>query len=257
MEAAARLARIAGFCQTPFTEAAPLLFRGAVPNPGAFFSEHTIAQLITSDALRTRHKQFRDRQFIDPARHPDEYSIGGFARSRAAGTSVVYRAVQRIPGPVRDTCVAIAQDSYWATVHAVSVETPASVQTLTRHWDVSPVMAVQVAGRKVWDVWPPIAEVCDETMTVETVHERGDGDRFTDAELTDMDAAGPYSSVVLEPGDVYIIPAGWVHAPFAVYPGTHSRHGVDGASLHVSICPLPQLVVDYFGNEDHQLSLAP
>ena len=242
-----QLAGIAGFCQVPFAEARPLLFRGAVYNPGRFFSEHTIAQLIASDALRTRHKQFLGQQFIDPALHPYAYSIGGFARSRAEGTSVVYRAVQRIPGPVRDTCVAIAQSGDWATVHAVGVETPPGVQTLTRHWDVSPVIAVQTAGRKCWTVWPPIAEVTGETLAVEVAHERGDGDRFTDAELMDMDAAGPYSEVVLEPGDVYVIPAGWVHAPAAV----------DGASLHVSICPLPQLVVDYFGNEDHQLSLAP
>lgn len=240
------LAEIAGLCQAPFAQARPALFRGALRDPGQFFSETHIQQLIVHDALRLRHKQFRDRHYVDPVAHRYEYTREGFARSRAAGSSVVYRAVQRIPGPVRDTCLAIAQDG-WPAVHAVGVETPAGVQTLTRHWDVSPVIVVQISGRKCWPVWPPIAEVCDETMTVETVHERGDGDRFTDSELADMDAAGPHSSAVLEPGDVYVVPAGWVHAPAAV--GETSRH--------VSICPLPQLVVDYFGNEDHTLEPAP
>jgi hypothetical protein len=246
MTDAARLARIAGFCQTPFAGAVPLLFRGAVPDPGQFFSENHIQALLTDDALRLRHKQFRDRQFIDPARHPEQYTAEGFVYNRGAGVSVVYRAVQRIPGPVRDTCCAIAPDG-WATVHAVGVETPASVQTLTRHWDVSPVIAVQTWGRKRWTVWEPPVSVTDEASAAGVVQERGDGDRFTDAELADMDASGPYQAVVLEPGDVYVIPAGWVHAPAAV----------DGASLHVSICPLPQLVVDYFGNEDHTLEPAP
>lgn len=244
-QAATILAEIAGRCQTPFAQARPALFRGAVHDPARFFSETHIQQLLASDALRLRHKLFRDRHYADPVAHWYEYTPEGFAQCRGAGDSVVYRAVQRIPGPVRDTCLAIAQDG-WPTVHAVGVETPAGVQTLTRHWDVSPVIVVQAAGRKVWDVWPPVAEVTDETMVVEAVHERGDGDRFTDAELSDMDAAGPRSSVVLEPGDVYVVPAGWVHAPAAL-----------GASLHVSICPLPQLVVDYFGNEDHTLEPAP
>jgi Cupin superfamily protein len=243
---AARLAKIAERCQVPFAQARPALFQGVLPDPGRFFGDAAISQLIASDELRPRHKLFRDRQFIDPVAHQYEYSPDGFARCRAAGDSVVYRGVQRVAGPVRDTCLAVARDG-WATVHAVAVETPPGVQTLTRHWDVSPVIAVQISGRKRWTVWEPIAEVTDETMAVEVTHERGDGDRFTDAELADMDGAGPFDDVVLEPGDVYVIPAGWVHAPSAL----------GQTSLHVSICPLPQLVVDYFGNEDHVLDQAP
>ena len=240
MTAITGLAEIADLCQAPFGEAKPALFRGAAADPAAFFGDEHIQQMIGSDVLRARMGLFRDQDLIDPARYPDEYTPAGIMRNRAAGASFSPRGIQRLPGPVRDACLVIAGTG-WPTVHAVALESPPGVQALDTHWDCNPVISVQTAGRKRWRVYRPIPAVATAEAVFAVWKDRASGAAYTGRELRRLELA---DEVVLEPGDAYVVPAGWPHAPMAV----------EGTSLHVSICPLPQAVYDEYGNEDHSLS---
>lgn len=243
------LHEIATLCEAPFDEAKPALFRGLIEDPQEFFGELHILQVLRDPCVVGRTGIFRNQKYIDPQNHPGVNTFEGVQRYRAqGGTSVTFRGVQRLPGPVRDVCRALSRSSAWAAVHAVAMETPEGEQALQTHWDINPVLAVQTRGRKRWDVYTPLATTADEVYTKwRTGGQEGEAGKAQETQYTDfvsgLTADDIVETVVLEPGDAYFVPAGWPHGPVAL----------GGSSLHVSICPLPERVYAAYGNEDHVL----
>jgi len=234
----------AGLCLAPFGQTKPTVFRGAVRAPAEFFGEEHILEVLGDPRLRLRAGLFRGQTFVSPDEQPQEYTLSGILRNRAAGASLTLRGLQRLHGQVRDACMELTETG-WSTVHAVGQETPVGDQSLPTHWDLNPVVAVQCQGRKTWVVYRPIPTITTAEAVIAMWGERVCGSSFTPAEMLGMTPDQAADVVTLEPGDAYFVPAGWAHAPVAV----------DGTSVHVSICPLPQVVVDEYGNEDHFLQV--
>lgn len=231
---------LAKLCHEPFATAKPQVFRGGVEDPEGLFGEAHIQRMLANPAFVSRTGLFRDQNLIDPAEHPDAYTHEGVERYRRKGVSITLRGIQRQPGHVRVICTAL-RDTGWATVHAVALETPPDVQALATHWDLNPVIAIQTKGSKTWHTYEPTVKSAEEVITA--WYERNYGAGFTEAQRSRLTPEYAADTVTLEPGDVYFVPAGWPHAPF----------GAGVQSLHVSICPLPQVVYERSGNEDHQL----
>jgi ribosomal protein L16 Arg81 hydroxylase len=235
--------RLAELCVEPFESAKPTVFRGAISAPEDFFGAADFERIIDNPQLRRRAGLFRDKQFIAPSEFPDGYTREVIQQYRDEGVSLVLRGVQRQDGPVRDMCRALVGTG-WPTVHAVAMETPPGVQALETHWDIGPTVAMQFAGRKTWYVYEPVVTSGAEVITGWTERNgRDSGQGFSNEESRRLVPEHAADVLTLEPGDVYFIPAGWPHA----------AAGAGVQSLHVSVCPLPQSVVDMYGNEDHFL----
>jgi hypothetical protein len=227
--------KIAELCSAPYEAACPVVLRSVVSEPEDVFGEADIQVMIKDPVLAQRAGLFRDLQLVDPSEFPEAYTYEGIGEHRRTGGTLVLRGLQRQPGAVRATCQAIAGTG-WPAVHAVASETPPHVQGLAAHWDINPVAALQVTGRKTWYVFRPVVGGPEELDT--SWSERG----FTDEEIQHLTPDHAYETVTLDPGDVYVVPRGWPH--YAV--------GLEDGSLHVSLCPLPQAVFDKYGNEDHR-----
>lgn len=234
------LDRVADLFSAPFEDAKPTILRGAFSNPQELFGESHIQQLLADPEVLQRVGLYKDWEHLDPKNFPEVYTQPGIQQYRAEGYSLLIPGVQRKPGPVKDICHAIAANG-WPTVHGVAIETPPYEQSLEVHWDVNPVVAIQTAGRKTWYVFDPFVTNAEDVIA--DYAERDGGIRFTDEEKKRLVPEYARDTPTLEAGDAYFIPAGWPH--FAA--------STDVTSLHVSICPLPQVVVDKYAKEYHML----
>lgn len=241
--------RLAALSKVPYTEVEPTVFKAAVRDPQGFFGEPLIETMMGNPWLVERFGLFRDTKQVPPPgmdhaevskRLQSPYTTQFVAGERRKGdVSVIYRAVQRTSGPVHDLCAALAATG-WPTAIASGFETPPTGQALATHWDVTPVFAFQTAGVKRWQIWGPVAN----GDNFDHWNDRKGGTVYTDDEQAALLPERVVVDVVLEPGDVLFLPAGWPHAPIAV----------GGLSLHASISPLTREVYDGCGgDENHKL----
>jgi ribosomal protein L16 Arg81 hydroxylase len=238
--------------QLSFDKAEPVLMRGIIADPEDFFGETRVQEYLAEPRLVSRSGIFRKQELVGV---PSEYTPSFIESHRGlSDTTVVYRGVQRLPGLVRDVCVALADSGNWPSVHAVALESPEGVVSLKPHWDMYPVFAVQTAGRKRWIVQRPIVDTADDV--VEEWYKRSYGNGLTEDQIRSVSPEYAADDVILERGDVYFVPAGWLHAP----------QGVGGRSLHVSISTMSQRIIDHpvdagdgtfrpSGGEDHFFAL--
>lgn len=233
------LARIA---RTPFDQAKPVLLRCVLSDPETdFFGDKHIDEFLSHEHLVQRAGVFRDQDLIgSPANYTREFLE---EKRRELGTLVTLRGLQRLPGPVRDACVGLMNAGGWPSVHALSLESDIDIVSLKPHWDMYPVIAVQTRGHKRWRVQRPLFDNPNDVIT--EWYERNYGNGLTEEQVRSLDPEHAADDVVLQPGDVYIVPAGWLHAPSAV----------DGSSTHVSIALMPMSVTERSGNQDHFLGL--
>lgn len=236
----------------PFDEAKPVLMRGVVADPEDFFGEARVQEYLAEPKLVTRSGIFRKQELVGV---PSEYTPTFIGNHRGlSDTTVVYRGVQRIPGPVRDACVALAERGGWPSVHAVALESPEGIVSLKPHWDMYPVFAFQTVGYKRWIVQRPIVDTADDV--IEEWYSRSYGNGLTEEQIRSVTPEHAADDVILEPGDVYFVPGGWLHAP----------QGVGGHSLHVSLSTMSQQIIDHpvdagdgtfrpSGGEDHFFAL--
>jgi|GEM_PF-7070931 len=233
-----RIHALAALCQVPFEKAEPVIFRSEVSDPDGFFGIDSLERLLEEPKLVTRAGLFKEQQLIG---NPADYTREFVENERSTGAAFTLRGVQRVPGPVRDMCMEIA-DTGWPAVHAVALESPEGVVSLAPHWDLNPVIAVQTVGRKRWLIYEPVVSSGQEV--IDRWYD-GYGSGFTPEQKAAMLPENAAFDVTLNPGDVLFVPAGWPHAPFAV----------GGHSLHMSVCALPQQVVDRSGTVDHFFDL--
>lgn len=93
--------------------------------------------------------------------------------------------------------------------------------TFGKHWDTHDVFALQLMGRKRWQVFEPTF-----------LHPLGD---HTSQRLRHECPPDPVLDVVLETGDLLYIPRGWWHQAIPL----------DGASFHLSVGVYAPSVLDY------------
>lgn len=234
---------VARHCAAPYGEAEPTVWKGALHDPSEFFGERQLREMLYDPRLFARVGLFRNQELMTLGSFPGVGTVAGVMQYRREGVSLVLRGVQRRIGHVRFACQEFARIGGWPTVHAVAFETPEGVSALAPHWDPYPVVTCQTYGRKRWYVFTPFER--DEAVVRRRLETEGESAvcTFTEGQLTRLSPKYAAYTVLLEPGDVFSVPAGWPH--FAVGDG--------GSSLHVSICPMPQHVLERFGNEDHEL----
>lgn len=236
----------------PFDEAKPAVLRGVIPRPEEFFGEDCVRRILAEPKLVVRCGIFRDQILVG---NPAEYTREFVAQHRGlADATVTYRGVQRLPGLVRDVAVALMEKGGWPSVHGVALESPKEIVSLKPHWDMYPVFAVQTGGYKRWVIQRPIVDSLEEV--IEEWYARSYGNGLTEEQTLSVAPTHAMYDIVLGPGDVLFVPAGWLHAP----------RGVSGSSRHVSICTMSQQIIDHpvdvgdgttqpSGNEDHFLAV--
>lgn len=141
----------------------------------------------------------------------DQLDDAALARLHAEGHTLVLQGLHRVHPPVIEFAQQLALD----LGHPVQVNayvTPRQAQGFDDHYDVHDVFVMQTSGRKRWLIRPPvhIHPLRDEPWT----DRRAEIDRAAQAE--------PLLDVVLQPGDVLYLPAGFLHAARAL--GETSAH---------------------------------
>ena len=127
------------------------------------------------------------------------------ARWRDEGYTVHLRHLERWHPPAA-VMLGIIQRETGCTGYASAFVTPPGEQGLEHHWDQHLGIIVQLAGTKRWELWAPA--VRDPTRNHQTSIQRWHPDR-----LAQWRASGPDVQVDLQPGQVLILPRGWVHNP--------------------------------------------
>ena len=180
-------------------------------------AEHlATATAIRSPALRL----VRDGKPLPLADYADDvpWRPGSFTHSAradrvaaefAAGATIVLQALQLHWHPAALYCRGLEQ-RFGFPVQANAYYTPASAQGFAVHHDTHDVFVLQVAGRKRWRVYPPVAELPLKTQRWSTAL---------------GDPGEPLHDLMLGPGDTLYLPRGWPHEAFTS----------DVESLHITV----------------------
>jgi ribosomal protein L16 Arg81 hydroxylase len=85
--------------------------------------------------------------------------------------------------------------------------TPGGHQGLGHHWDQYLSIVLQLAGTKTWDLWTPVVSrpTRSHLTTVQL---------WRDEWIEQWNLSGPDMSFKLKPGQVLVLPRGWVHNPY-------------------------------------------
>ncbi|XP_015787900.1 ribosomal oxygenase 1 [Tetranychus urticae] len=195
-------------------EKEPLLLKRNKPN--YYHGVYSTADL--DRALRERHLQFTkniditsyindERKTYNPdgRAYPavvwDHFQVG--CSIRLLNPQTYSRSVWKLNS--------ILQEFFGSYVGANVYLTPAGSQGFAPHYDDIEAFVLQLEGRKLWKVYPPL----DEANTLP----RFSSKNFKRDELK----APPILTVELEPGDMLYFPRGFIHEAQAV-EGEHSLH---------------------------------
>jgi ribosomal protein L16 Arg81 hydroxylase len=163
--------------------------------------------LIDTDCIAARNiVLLRDGAVVEPHEYSDgdmPYE-GAVRRHLAEGQSISLRLLHTLRPDLARFREHIRQETGCRT-HVNAYLTPGHQQGLRYHYDPYITLIVQLHGRKVWHLHPPIVPRATE--------EYGNflPRRWTDEERQFLHATQP-NDIVLEPGDVFFLPRSWVHA---------------------------------------------
>jgi hypothetical protein len=163
-------------------------------------------------------------------------------RELAAGASLMIVDLISCWRPVADFCRRLSYE-LGRPVSAGSVLTPAGAQGFSHHYDLYSIFAVQLMGRKTWQLcrptWP---------LPLESVEQSWQGGRHLDEdERLRIKHGDPDVVVEMQAGDVLWLPRGWIHNVFATdEPSLHLTLNVYGQSRHT----LTKSIVDILGREE-------
>ncbi|MET7363166.1 cupin domain-containing protein [Streptomyces sp. NPDC005562] len=123
--------------------------------------------------------------------------------------------------------------------HVNAYLTPGRQQGLRYHYDPYVTLIVQLHGRKTWPLHKPMVE--RPTEEHENFRLRG----WTDEEHKFLATTPPAQSVTLEPGNVFWLPRGWIHAPYAVSeePSLHITVALKERTLSWLVEHLAEIIV--------------
>lgn len=125
------------------------------------------------------------------------------------GATVALPAIHRTWLPLTDLCEGLTAQLNHAA-HANVYITPGNAKGFTPHYDVHEVFVLQIAGKKVWQLYEPVIPLPHRTQL------------FTPSLYTGQ---APMAEVELNAGDLLYLPRGILH----------STHTADRFSAHVTI----------------------
>jgi ribosomal protein L16 Arg81 hydroxylase len=149
----------------------------------------------------------------DAVRHPrlfttaDRLDAVKLRRWRDRGYTVQMRHLERWFPPMA-TLITSIQRQTGCTGYISAFVTPGGEQGLEYHWDQYLSIVVQLAGSKTWDLWEPkvFHPTRDHLTSVQAWQDRW---------VTQWKENGPDLSFDLTPGQVLILPRGWIHHPYS------------------------------------------
>lgn len=133
-----------------------------------------------------------------------------------SGSTLVFESLHRTWRPVGDFCRRISYE-LGVPVSANAYLTPQGSQGFAHHYDTHPVLIVQTAGSKTWQLHRPL-------YTDPLEHQPFGKLELSEQQWEQLRHGTPFLEAVLHPGDLLWIPRGWIHNGFAT----------DEPSLHVS-----------------------
>ncbi len=156
------------------------------------------------------------------ARHPRAYATAGkldparIAMWRERGYSFQIRNLDRWYPPLHAMCRAIQGETGFGC-YVTAFVTPGGAQGLDYHWDQNIGIIYQAAGFKTWQIWRPVVEEPHRGYKASNTQPLG--------ELVDqLKADGPDLEIELKPGQILVLPRGWVHNPHALDQAEDSVH---------------------------------
>lgn len=158
------------------------------------------------------------------ALHSRAYTTGGYldpgkiAKWRGRGYTIQLRNLHRWCPTVHAICAAIQTETGYGT-YATGFVTPAGGQGLHHHWDQNMGLIYQLAGHKTWQIWEPGVE---EPHREQFASNTSPGSDVLDR----MKSMHPDYEFDLDPGQLLMLPRGWMHNP-------HAR-GQTEESVHVT-----------------------
>ncbi len=142
------------------------------------------------------------------------------AQEFSRGASVILKDLSSCWRPVTDFCRRLSYE-LGRPVGAGAFLTPAGAQGFGHHYDMYSIFAVQLSGRKTWQLYRPAWN-----LPLELLEQSWQNGRLLSAEDRRRIAHGEPDMVVdLAAGDVLWLPRGWIHNVFAT----------DDTSLHLTI----------------------
>ena len=173
----------------------------------------------TSPRLPT-FRLVRDGRPLDAGRYTRTARVGGRAVSGVGdprrvfeefsdGATIVLQGLQRYWGPLTRFCRSLELE-LTHPVQANAYVTPARSRGLGVHYDTHDVFVLQLAGRKAWEVYPPV--LADPLPSQPWSADRGE-------------PAEPCLSAELRAGDCLYVPRGFLH----------SAHAQEDLSAHLTV----------------------
>jgi hypothetical protein len=147
------------------------------------------------------------------ALHSRAYTTDGYldpckiAKWRGRGYTVQLRNLHRWCPAVHAICSAIQNETGYGC-YATGFVTPAGGQGLDHHWDQNMGLIYQIAGHKTWQMWEPGVE---EPHNEQFASNTSPGSDVIDR----MKSMHPDFEFDLGPGQILVLPRGWMHNPHA------------------------------------------
>lgn len=170
------------------------------------FGWHTIDAALTHQDLGLELVKVLKAGRVERSEYIEEFIDIGVRRRRiikqrlydlvGAGATVVLNRMELVSEPVRDICMQVGR-LVGAHTAANAYASIGGEPALHVHWDTHDVFAVQLVGKKRWQLFEPTFQLPISTQE--------SNDHKRDVPKT------PYLEVILEAGDVMYVPRGWWH----------------------------------------------
>lgn len=165
--------------------------------------------IVIKDGAALHSRAYTTDGYVDPDK---------ITKWRGRGYTVQLRNLHRWCPEVHAICAAIQHETGYGC-YATGFVTPPGGQGLHHHWDQNMGLIYQIAGRKTWQLWEPGVE--------EPHNEQFASNAPPGSEVIDRTRSmHPDFEFDLGPGQVLVLPRGWMHNP-------HAR-GQTEESIHVT-----------------------
>jgi hypothetical protein len=154
--------------------------------------------IVIKDGAALHTRAYTTDGYVDP---------GKLAKWRGRGYTVQLRNLHRWCSAVHAICSEIQEETGYGC-YATGFVTPAGGQGLYHHWDQNMGLIYQIAGRKTWQIWEPGVE---EPHNGQFASNASPGTDVIDR----MKSMRPDFEFDLGPGQILVLPRGWMHNPHA------------------------------------------
>lgn len=200
----------------PWEEASPEVQEGFLSDAPAYLPHQEINWIFDHPrSYRDTLFVVRDHERIDASRlFQSRSDLDKFQREHPEA-SWIYSQLQHFSPWLKQLCDNVETRSSLSNF-ATAFQTPPGQQALDVHWDIGPVVALQLQGKKRWWLWPPVAKSIAEI--------------YSQRRITPQEVNTEPVGVLLQPGDALFLPRGWLHC--ATTEGHETSFHVSIAAFH-------------------------